>query len=178
MQTWFFRDIKLIISLLCPKTAQSSRHVHPLTLGCLRCGGCWLTCMMASFLNTHSRGTARGGRDSKALQQTSPSKQASPPAQHSSFQAPHPIPSSFTSPSPIPPPSPHIDIHKPHAHFPTKRLFSGPHAGQMFLMTPMPAAHQHDATNPMMFSASSSQPGPHTPREKEGKEEEKRKTRD
>ena len=41
--------------------------------------------------------------DSKAFQQTSPSKQASPPAQHSSFQAPHPIPSSFTSPSPVPP---------------------------------------------------------------------------
>lgn len=42
-----------IISLHCPRRAQSSGDVRPLTLGCPRCGGHGLTCTMASFLNTH-----------------------------------------------------------------------------------------------------------------------------
>lgn len=90
------------------------------------------------------------------------------------LKLPIPFPSSFTSPSPIPPTSfPHI--HTPHTQFPTKHFFSGPHAGWIFLMTLMPTAHQHDATNPMTFSASSSQPGTHTPREKEAHEKGKGK---
>lgn len=112
MQTWFFRDIKLIISLLCPKTAQSSRHVHPLTLGCLRCGGHWLTCMMASFLNTHSRGTARGGRGQQGISTNLPFQasispcsafQLSSSPSHSLFihlaltHSPHPLPISIST---------------------------------------------------------------------------------
>lgn len=105
-------------------------------------------------------------KDSKALLKTSLPKQAYHSAQHSSFQASHPIHFALNHYSlPL---SSHI--HTAHTHFPTKHLLSGPHAGQMFLITVTPAAHKHDATKSVMFYASSSQPGAHTQRKEMGKE--------
>lgn len=81
------------------------------------------------------------------------------------FKLPTPSPLHSFHSHPFPP----SHFQTPHTHFPTKRLLSGPHAGQMFLMTLMPAAHQHDATNPVKFSANSPHPGAHTPRGKRKK---------
>lgn len=78
------------------------------------------------------------------------------------FKLPTPFPLHSLCPHPFPHLPPHI--HTPHTPFPTKRLLSGPHAGRVFLMTLMPAAHRHDATNPGVFCASSSQSGAHTPK--------------
>lgn len=166
-----------MISLLCPKRAQSSRHVHLLTLGCPRCGGHWLTCMMASFLNTHEEGDRKRRKGQQGISTNLPFQASISPC--STFQlSSSPSHSLFIHFALTHSPAFFSHIHTAHAHFPTKRLFSGPHAGWMFLMTLMPAAHQHDATNPMTFSASSSQPRAHRPREKEGKEDKKGKTRD
>lgn len=70
-----------------------------------------------------SRGTARGGRDSKAFQQISPSKQAFPRVQHSSFPAfklPIPLLLHSLHPHPFPPifsPYPHPTRTFPHKAF-------------------------------------------------------------
>lgn len=78
------------------------------------------------------------------------------------FKLPTPFPLHSLCPHPFLHLPPHI--HTPHTPFPTKRLLAGPHAGRVFLMTLMPAVHRHDATNPGVFCASSSQSGAHTPK--------------
>lgn len=78
------------------------------------------------------------------------------------FKLPTPFPLHSLCPHPFLHLPPHI--HTPHTPFPTKRLLAGPHAGRVFLMTLMPAVHRHDATNPGVFCASSSQSGAHAPK--------------
>lgn len=172
MQTWFCRDIKSIISLLCPKRMQSFRqHTHT-----------WMPKVWWSLANMHDglnpKHSQVGGQQEE--EETARHFNKPPlPSKHlfllsiPASKLPIPFPLHPLHPYPSQPLSPHI--HTPHTHYPTKCLFSGPHAGQMFLMSLMLAAHQQDATNPVTFSAINSQLGAHTSREKEGKEEGKGK---